>query len=151
MHSDLWSRRLHVLLCSGDKDNSRCDHSFLPPGGNGGIFCPAGTITCLQVEQLGENSSLDTLLEDWLLQGEIIVFKKKHIYASRKHFSHESWIQDVFPTLRNFCLCSCKYTFMPIFQVGQIRGPRIHMTQENTGVKKNTRWTKKIPELPKET
>lgn len=113
-------------------------------------FLPAGTITCLQVKQLGESSSLDTLLEDWLLQGEIIVFKKKHIYAFRKHFSHESWLQDVFPALCNFCLCSCKYTFMPIFQVGQIRGPRSRMTQENTGIKKNTCWTKKIPEFPKE-
>lgn len=37
----------------------------------------------------------------------------------------------------------------PCFQGGQIRGLRNHMTQENTGAKKNTCWAKTICESPK--
>lgn len=37
-----------------------------------------------------------------------------------------------------------KCTFLPTFQVGQIGGLRSPKTQENTEVKKNTCWVKKI-------
>lgn len=75
---------------------------------------------------------------------KIELCNEKELFFKRNTFTYSRSIplmssepQDVYPSLCDFCLRCDKYTFMPIFQVGQIKRLRSHMTQETTCEKEN--------------
>lgn len=139
----------------GDQDHSRqrncrgrCDPSFSPPEGNGGISCPVGTRTGLQVKQLGESSSLVTKKLDFARKTSLLL--KTNTFTYSKSICLMRNEHKMYFLHYGIAACAAANTLpCPCFQGGQIRGLRSHLTQENTGAKKNTCWAKTICEPPK--